>query len=100
MRMGMRRFKRLTNASSKKVENHCRSLALYFLYCNFVRIHKTLKVTPAMQAGVSDRLWSVEDIVALMDARDARRAEKKKDWNPGHISNGCTTPGRAVGQFE
>jgi IS1 family transposase len=74
MRMGMRRFTRLTNAFSKKIENHCHSLALYFLYYNFVRIHKTLKITPAMAARVSDRLWSVEDIVALIDARDERKA--------------------------
>jgi IS1 family transposase len=78
MRMGMRRFTRLTNAFSKKFENHCHSLALYFLYYNFVQIHKTLKTTPAMAAGVSARLWSVEDIVALIDARDERRAENKK----------------------
>jgi IS1 family transposase len=78
MRMGMRRFTRLTNAFSKKIDNHCHSLALYFLYYNFVRIHKSLKVTPAMAAGVSDRLWSVEDIVALIDARDVRRAESRK----------------------
>jgi IS1 family transposase len=75
MRMGMRRFTRLTNAFSKKIENHSHSLALYFLYYNFVRIHKSLKVTPAMAAGVTDRLWSVEDIVALIDARDVRKRE-------------------------
>ena len=78
MRMGMSRFTRLTNAFSKKIENHCHSLALYFLYYNFVRIHKSLKVTPAMAAGVADRLWSVEDIVALIDARDARKRESKR----------------------
>jgi IS1 family transposase len=78
MRMGMRRFTRLTNAFSKKIENHCHSLALYFLYYNFVRVHKSLKVTPAMAAGVSDRLWEVEDIVALIDARDERKAETRK----------------------
>ncbi len=78
MRMGMRRFTRLTNAFSKKIENHCHSLALYFLYYNFVRIHKSLKVMPAMAAGASDRLWSVEDIVALIDARDARKLVSRK----------------------
>jgi hypothetical protein len=76
MRMGMRRFTRLTNAFSKKFENHRHSLALYSLYYNFVRIHKTLKVPPAMAAGVSNRLWSVEDIVALIDARDERKSAK------------------------
>ena len=78
MRMGMRRFTRLTNAFSKKVDNHCHSLALYFLYYNFVRLHKSLKVSPAIAAGVADRLWNVEDIVALIDARDARRVEGRK----------------------
>jgi IS1 family transposase len=78
IRMGTRRFTRLTNAFSKKIENHCHSLALYFLYYNFVRIHKSLKTTPAMAAGISKRLWEIEDIVALIDARDARRRESRK----------------------
>jgi hypothetical protein len=73
MRMGMRRFTRLTNAFSKKIENHCHALALYFMFC---RIHKRLKVTPAMAAGVTDKLWSMEDIVALIDARDERKAKR------------------------
>lgn len=78
MRMGMRRFTRLTNAFSKKVENHCHALSLYFMFYNFCRIHKTLKVSPAMAAGVTDRLWSMEDIVALIDARDDRRTARIK----------------------
>ncbi|MFA4975835.1 MAG: IS1 family transposase [Thermodesulfovibrionales bacterium] len=67
MRMSMRRFTRLTNGFSKKVENHSHALALYFMFYNFVRIHKTLKVSPAMEAGVTDRLWDVEDILALLN---------------------------------
>lgn len=69
IRMGMSRFTRLTNGFSKKLENHCHALALYFMFYNFVRIHKTLKMSPAMAAGVTDKLWSMEDIVALIDAR-------------------------------
>jgi len=72
MRMGMRRFTRLTNAFSKKMENHCHALALYFMFYNFARIHKTLKVSPAMAAGVTNKLWSMENIVELIDARDER----------------------------
>jgi hypothetical protein len=59
--------------SRRKVENHCHALALYFVFYNFVRIHKTLKVTPAMAADVSDRLWSMEDIVALIDCPQPMR---------------------------
>ena len=69
MRMSMRRFTRLTNAFSKRVENHCYALALYFVWYNFVRIHKSLKVTPAMAAGVSDTLYDIKWIVGLIDAR-------------------------------
>ncbi len=67
MRMAMRRFTRLTNAFSKKVENHAHAVALHFMYYNFARIHKTLKVTPAMAAGVTDKLWDVADIVRMIE---------------------------------
>jgi IS1 family transposase len=76
MRMHMRRFTRLTNAFSKKVENHAHSMALFTTYYNFVRIHKTLRVTPAMAAGVADRLWEIGDIVALLEANEAAEAPK------------------------
>jgi IS1 family transposase len=66
MRMGMRRFTRLTNAFSKKVENHGHAIALFYMYYNFARIHQTLRVTPAMEAGVSDHVWSIEEIAALI----------------------------------
>ena len=71
MRMGMRRFTRLTNAFSKKIENHMAAVALHMLHYTFVRIHQTLKVTPAMAAGVSNRLWEISDIVALLDQKDS-----------------------------
>jgi IS1 family transposase len=67
MRMSMRRFTRLTNAFSKKVENHKAAVALHFMHYNFGRIHKTLRVTPAMEAGVSDHVWSAEEIARLAD---------------------------------
>ena len=75
----MRRFTRLTNAFSKRIDNHCHALALYFVFYNFGRIHKTLKVTPAMAAGVSDRLWSMEDVVALIDEQAERSAPRLAD---------------------
>ena len=65
MRMSMRRFTRLTNGFSKKVQNHAHAVALHFMYYNFGRIHKTLRVTPAMQAGVADHVWSLEEIAQL-----------------------------------
>lgn len=70
MRMGMRRFTRLTNAFSKKIENHAAAVALYFMYYNFARVHKTLRCSPAMAAGVDNRLWEIKDIVAMIDAHE------------------------------
>jgi IS1 family transposase len=66
MRMQMRRFTRLTNAFSKKIENHIAAIALHYTHYNFCRIHQTLRVTPAMAAGISDHVWSLADIVALI----------------------------------
>lgn len=67
MRMHMRRFTRLTNDFSKKAENHAHAIALHFMYYNFVKIHQTLRVTPAMAAGVTDKVWEIEDVIALLD---------------------------------
>lgn len=67
MRMGMRRFTRLTNAFSKKVENHAHAVAIHMMHYNFARVHKSLRVTPAMEAKVSDHVWSLEEIVGLLD---------------------------------
>jgi IS1 family transposase len=74
MRMHMRRFTRLTNAFSKKIENHSYQVALHAMYYNFVRIHQTLKVTPAMAAGVTTRLWEMEDVIAVIEAWEAEQA--------------------------
>lgn len=68
MRMSIRRFTRLTNAFSKKIEKHALSVALHYMHYNFARIHKTLRISPAMAAGVTDKLWSVADIVTMIDA--------------------------------
>lgn len=76
MRMHMRRFTRLTNGFSKKVENHAYAVALHMMYYNFVRIHAKLRCSPAMAAGVSDRLWEVADIVAILASQEAEEAPK------------------------
>jgi IS1 family transposase len=76
IRMQNRRFTRLTNAFSKKLDNHIHALALYFAFYNFVRIHKTLKVTPAMAAGVSATLWTMEDIAERIEARRPRPGKR------------------------
>lgn len=83
MRMSMRRFTRLTNAFSKKVENHCRALALYFAFYNFVRQHKALgKLTPAMAAGIETRLWSMEDIAKLSEPQAPAKRGPYKPRKP------------------
>jgi hypothetical protein len=67
MRMHMRRFTRLTNGFSKKLENHIHMVALYTVFYNFCKVHKTLRVTPAMEAGLTDRVWTMTEIVEQMD---------------------------------
>jgi hypothetical protein len=66
MRMSMRRFTHLTNAFGKKLENHAAMVALYFMYYNFGRVHQTLRVTPAMEAGIANHVWTLEEIVGLL----------------------------------
>jgi IS1 family transposase len=73
MRMGMRRFTRLTNGFSKKLENHGHAVALYFMHYNFCRIHKTLRVTPAMEAGITDHVWSLEELIALLEPKQIKQ---------------------------
>src|SRR6202012_3969707 len=70
MRMSMRRFTRLTNAFSKKVENHVAAIALHYAYYNFCRIHQTLRVTPAMEAGLTDHVWTIAELLGILDAKD------------------------------
>jgi IS1 family transposase len=76
MRMQMRRFTRLTNGFSKKFDNHCHALAIYFVWYNFVKLHKAHKLTPAMAAGITDKLWSIEDVVALVEASEPKPGKR------------------------
>ena len=67
----MRRFTRLTNGFSKKIENHGHAVALHFMHYNFVRVHKTLRVTPAMEAGISNHVWTMEELVGILEGNQA-----------------------------
>jgi IS1 family transposase len=87
MRMSIRRFTRLTNGFSKKLENHVHALALYFVHYNFCRIHKTLRMSPAMAAGVSDRLWSLDDVIARIDANAVKPVRGPYKKRAAEISN-------------
>jgi hypothetical protein len=90
MRMSMRRFTRLTNAFSKKFENHCHALALYFAWYNFCRVHKTLGVTPAMAAGIAPVVMSMADVVTMVEEREGppkKRGPYKKRDDAAEISN-------------
>jgi IS1 family transposase len=79
MRMHMRRFTRLTNAFSKKVENHAHSVALHYMFYNYCRIHQTLKVTPAMEADLTDHVWNIADLVALLPKPTVKRSTIESD---------------------
>lgn len=74
LRMTNRRFTRLTNAFSKKVENHRHSIALFAMYYNFCRIHQSLRITPAMAAGVSNKVWELSDVIALLETKEEQQA--------------------------
>jgi IS1 family transposase len=78
MRMSIRRFTRLTNAFSKKIENHAAAVAIWFMYYNFARVHQTLRVTPAMEAGISNHVWTIEELCGLLPQpiSSTREAEK------------------------
>ncbi len=78
MRMGMRRFTRLTNGFSKKVDNLKHSVALHYMYYNFARIHKTLGITPAMAAGITDHVWTIENIVNVTQCQFEAMSSPKK----------------------
>jgi hypothetical protein len=77
--MSMRRFTRLTNGFSKKVENHSHAVALYFMFYNFCRVHQTLRVTPAMEAGLADHVWTVEELVALLPEPTVAKSKRDRD---------------------
>ena len=74
LRMGVRRFTRLTNAFSKKFENHCHMVAIYHAYYNFCRVHQTLRVTPAMEAGLAAHVWTMEELVSVLESKELKAA--------------------------
>ncbi len=84
--MGLRRFTRLTNAFSKKMENHALALAIYFMHYNFVRVHQTLRITPAMATNVTDKLWDMTDVVKMIDAWEQGKLEAPKREFGGDLS--------------
>ncbi len=80
MRMSMRRFTRLTNGFSKKLENHCHMVALHYMYYNFCRVHQSLRVTPAMEAGICDHVWDVEELIVLLpEPQPKKRGPSRSD---------------------
>jgi IS1 family transposase len=98
MRMHNRRFTRLTNAFSKRIDHHVAAISLHFMYVNFIRIHQTLRVTPAMAAGVTDRLWDMSDLVALLDGEREQRVQAGREKQKANIDRSYNPSGPALGQ--
>jgi IS1 family transposase len=86
MRMSMRRFTRLTNGFSTKFENHAHQIALYFFHYNFCRIHKTLRVTPAMEAGLTDHVWTLEELYSLLEKKPNRQRTDERTYGKDESS--------------
>src|SRR6267378_5511988 len=80
MRMAMRRFTRLTNAFSKKLENHGHAVALHFMHYNFCRVHKSLRVTPAMEAGLTDHIWTLEELCSLLEKKPNQQRIDERNY--------------------
>jgi IS1 family transposase len=95
MRMQMRRFTRLTNAFSKKIENHANAIALHFMHYNFCRVHQTLRVTPAMEAGIADHIWTLEEVVAIL-SESVQKIDKFKRSQPGWCFNLFEAPASGI----
>jgi hypothetical protein len=98
MRMHNRRFTRLTNAFSKRIEHHVAAVSLHFMYVNFIRIHQTLRTSPAMAAGVTDRLWDMSDIVALLDGEREQRIQAGREKSKLANERSFNPFGPALGQ--
>jgi hypothetical protein len=98
MRMHNRRFTRLTNAFSKRIGHHVAAISLHFMYTNFVRIHQTLRCTPAMAAGVTDRLWEMSDVVALLDGEREQRIQAGREKSKRNNEKSYNPTGPVLGQ--
>lgn len=98
MRMHNRRFTRLTNAFSKRIDHHVAAISLHFMYVNFIRIHQTLRITPAMAAGVTDRLWDMSDVVALLDGEREQRIQTGRETAKRNNERSYNIFGGALGQ--
>jgi hypothetical protein len=105
MRMSMRRFTRLTNGFSKKLENHIAAISLRYMFYNFCRIHKTPRCTPAMAAGVTSKLWEIDDIIRVLDnylPKPEKRGSYKKEWYKIKIHDApkfCVHPPKLSSRF-